>query len=397
MKTLILDSNNIVSGSNNTKLIYQFPGGNIQLTAGQRLALSSITLYNSTPNITVTNNNTYFSYIWVDGTTNVVNIPPGNYDIPTLNTFFQSNMLNNGHYLVENSSGNLVYFLTLSVNATYYAVQIACYPISSTLYPINQNNNDGSGTGYSYGASSVNNTSPVWTIPTATILPIFVVPSTGFQQLVGLSAGNYPNATITNTNTVQTAGTGSQTGNVLTITGIATGLFAVNQVITTIPPTNTTGPPVILAQTSGTAGQAGTYTMANTDSFTSAANNTRFIGGNSYTQSPSYTTTQAFLSTFTPQVSPLSSYLMTCSLLNNKYAIPNTLLFSFPPKGVYGVQYEVAPYQLVWIDILPGQYNQMVITLTDQLGNPTQILDPNMTILIAISDPQDHTGFPLVK
>ena len=381
MKTLILDSNNIVAGSNNTKLIYQLPGGNIQFVQGQRVALSSITLYNSTPNITTSNQNTSFSYTWLDGNTYVVNIPDGNYDIPSLNTFFQSIMLNNGHYLVENSSGQLVFFITMTINATYYAVQLTSYPLNATIYPIVQGGTT-AGT-YSYGTRAIGNTTQSWSMPTITIVPIFVVLDNNFQYIIGFKPGSYPNSVITNNYSL--IGQGSQTGTIMTATLETPALGAVVDFQNIAEPTTT----IVLTSAGGN-----TYNV-NTNQ-TIPAGTTWYQFANP-TQTPSYSTLQASLSSITPQVSPLSSYLMTCSLINNKYAIPNSLLYSFPPKGAYGVQYEVAPYQLVWIDIIPGQYNQITITLTDQLGNPTTILDPNMTILIAITDPQDHTGFPLVK
>ena len=60
------------------------------------------------------------------------------------------------------------------------------------------------------------------------------------------------------------------------------------------------------------------------------------IGGVSpaFTQSPVYTTTQVFLSQTAPQITPLSSYILTCSLINNNYAVPNNLLYAFAPHNL---------------------------------------------------------------
>ena len=48
MRTLILNSNNIIPNTNNSILQYQFPGGNINLVKGQKVALASLQMYYST-------------------------------------------------------------------------------------------------------------------------------------------------------------------------------------------------------------------------------------------------------------------------------------------------------------------------------------------------------------
>jgi hypothetical protein len=67
MRTLILNKSNVVQGSNNSEYQYNFPGGGIKLLQGEKIALSSITMFYSTPNITSLYNNNKFQYIWIDG------------------------------------------------------------------------------------------------------------------------------------------------------------------------------------------------------------------------------------------------------------------------------------------------------------------------------------------
>ena len=73
-KTIILNSSNIVAGSGNSAFLYNFPQGGVTFK-DELIAVQQVSLYNSVFNITSANNNNSFSYIWVDGTTNVVNIP----------------------------------------------------------------------------------------------------------------------------------------------------------------------------------------------------------------------------------------------------------------------------------------------------------------------------------
>jgi hypothetical protein len=109
------------------------------------------------------------------------------------------------------------------------------------------------------------------------------------------------------------------------------------------------------------------------------------------TQTPTYTTAQTFLSTTAPQITPFSSFLVNCNLVNNNYAVPNSLIYSFAPQGIFGEQFVVAPNEYVFIDVLPAQYNRFRIIFTDQNNLPISFQDPNMIIQILISDPTDNT------
>ena len=54
-QTIILNRNNVVSGTNNTKYVYQFPK-KLQVD-GQEIALASLNMYYSWPNIQAMYNN----------------------------------------------------------------------------------------------------------------------------------------------------------------------------------------------------------------------------------------------------------------------------------------------------------------------------------------------------
>lgn len=295
MRTLILNSSNIVEGTNNSVLEYDFAGGNINLKKGQKVALANLQMFYSTFNITALNNNNSFSYIWVDGTVNAVNIPDGFYDIPALNNFLHFTMIQNDHYLVS-SAGDFVFFITLDVNAVRYACQVNCFGMSVA-------STTASGYVLPVGAT--------WVIPTNFIVPELRVPATNFRNIIGFVAGDYPNA-----------------------------------VIAGIPPAQT--------------------------------------------QTPAFTTDQEFLSTTVPQVSVVSSFILTCSLINNNYAVPNNLIFSFSPQGTIGEQFTVAPNEYVFIDVLPAQYSRFQVSFIDQNFRPIVIQDPNMIIQILISDGPDE-------
>jgi hypothetical protein len=180
MKTLILNSNNVVFGSNNSKFTYNFPQGGYTFK-DDLIAIQEIAQYFSCFNITTNYNNKSFSYIWVDGTTNVVNIPDSFLQVKDINEFLQSVMITNKHYLVT-SGGDYVYLLEMVINQSRYAVQLNEYLISSAI------------------ATANSWTLPVgatWVLPTNSILPYFVFSTTNnFRNLIGYSAGQYPSGVI---------------------------------------------------------------------------------------------------------------------------------------------------------------------------------------------------------
>jgi hypothetical protein len=297
MRTLILNADNIVDGTNNSVLSYEFAGGNINLKKGQKVALANLQMYYSTFNITTANNNNTFSYQWVDGTTYSVVMPDGFYDVDTINNFLHFTMVQNKHYLLA-TSGDFVYFITLGINPTRYACEGNCFGMSVALATTNS---------WSLPAGAT------WVIPTNFIVPELVVGTNNFGLIIGFNAGSYPNTTI--------AG---------------------------VPPAQT--------------------------------------------QTPAFTTDQQFLSTSVPQVSVVSSFILTCSLINNNYAVPNNLIYSFSPQGTIGEQFTIAPNQYVFIDVLPAQYNRFQVSFIDQDFRPVAIQDPNMIIQLIISDEGEFTG-----
>ena len=314
MRTLILNSQNIVEGSNNSNFKYVFPGGNVKFVKGQKVALASLSTYYSSFNITATYNNNSFSYIWVDNTTNNITIPNGFYTIDTLNAFLQQQFIYNGHFLINNDSGQYVYFITLGTNVASYSFEVNCYPMNGTLYP------PGTGAGqYTLGVKQPSSSAIPWGIPLiGTIVPMLFVPPTNFQNLLGFKTGYYPQ--------------GSPTYAKAVISGVPTG----------------------------------------------------------QTQTPTYSVVQGFISTFTPQITPYSSFILTCSLLNNNYAVPNTLLYCFAPQGNFGEQFTISPTgQFSFIDIQPGEYNSFTMTIIDQNLFPIALQDPQTIILLVITDPDE--------
>lgn len=169
MKTIVLSQKDIVSGTNNTTLVYKFPNS-VDLT-GCQVAVSSIQMYYSWDNINITYENNTFSYNWIVAgvpTTFTLTIPNGLYELADLNNFLQYSFIANGHYLV-NSSGLNVYYAEFILNPTRYAVQINTFPVPTAL-PV----------GWTNPAGLV--------FPAATFNPIITLPAK-FNDIVGFTAG----------------------------------------------------------------------------------------------------------------------------------------------------------------------------------------------------------------
>jgi hypothetical protein len=109
------------------------------------------------------------------------------------------------------------------------------------------------------------------------------------------------------------------------------------------------------------------------------------------TEAPVYAISQAILSTTAPQVTPYSSFLVYCNLVNNKAVIPSQLIYSFTPTdSEFGALEVFAPTaELGWNKIESGQYTGFTIEFRDQLGNPVAFQDPNTLITLFTKNKDD--------
>lgn len=279
MKTLIINSSNLVPSSFNNEYKYVFPQGSVTFK-DDVLAVASISLYFSFfniagPNSTAQYNNNKFAYRWIDGIEYEIELPDGYYEYTTINEYLQFTMIGNGHYAITDT-GSFAYYLELLSNTTFYAVQFVCSAVPTSLP-----------SGWTAGPGLV--------LPAVPTTPQIVIDAlTNFKTVVGFLPGVYP--------------------------------------------------PVPQDQT---------YTV---------------------------------LSQLTPQISPVQSIIMQANLLNNKYALPSSLLYSFAPAGVqFGSLITISPPSLLLNDIQNGAYNDLTISFTDQNLNKLYMKDTNIVVLLMIT------------
>lgn len=290
MKTIIINSSNVVDNGMNDTYTYRFPAGAVEFKDDQ-IAVSSVNIFYSWNNIdsSVYSNNS-FTYTWTDGNTYTVTFPDGGYyEISDLNTYFQSIMFANTHYLLNSTTGKIMYFLEFVENSIFYSVQYNAYVMPTTLP-----------SGFSLPAGSS------WSLPVSAQTPqITISSSNNFGSLIGYSSGTYP-------------------------------------------------------------------------------------------ASPSVSTYSA-TSDITPQLSPVSSLVMSCSLLNNRYSLPSTLLFSFAPNTTFGSLISVFPPEYSFVDIQNGQYTDFTIKFTDQLLRTIHIQDSNIVIMLTIRNKYEYSDKQVFK
>jgi hypothetical protein len=191
--TIVLNSTNVVSGSNNSALRYNFP--NSVVFDDHQIAVQSVSMYYSWQNInnTTLKNNT-FSYTWtIAGTTTTYNvtIPSGLYEITDINNFLQYTFIMNGHYLINSTSQN-VYYAEFLVNPNTYSINIITYPVPTSLP-----------SGWSIPVANVQTGALAWGgFPTTFFNPLITIPS-NLNLILGYVAG-FTTSQNTGINTILT-------------------------------------------------------------------------------------------------------------------------------------------------------------------------------------------------
>lgn len=277
LKIVVFSSSNYIANSGNT-YTYSLPQ-TYKSQVGDQIGIASVSMYNTTFNISSARGNNSIQLIWNAGTTTTYTftIPDGYYSVSDLNNFLQQQMILNNLYCTTNSGSQNVYFAEVQVNAVRYSISLNLYylPTSANATTL----------GYSIPSGAT------WTFPVSNKTPQITINSS-FGNLIGQNAGTYPSSV--------------------------------------------------------------------------SASNVQFI------------------STKTPVISPIDSYIMTCNLINNPFSIPNNVFFTLPITASLGSLIISNSSEIIYNDIAPNTYGQIVIQLYDQLYNKLTINDYSLTITLSI-------------
>jgi len=280
VKLIVVNSSNYVENSMNT-YIYRLPQST-KFTNKSKVGVATISLYNSTFNISAARGNNTLTFVWQSATPVTLNltIEDGYYSASDLNFYLQSKMYENKMYV--NSGTNVIYFFEIVQNAVRYGIQLNSYYLPTSAQ-----------------ATTLGYTQPsgaTWAYPATNRTPQLTFNDT-FGNLIGFTGQTWPS-------TVQT-------------------------------------------------------------------------------------TNQSIVSTKTPNISPVDSYILTCNLINSKYSIPSNVLFSLPLTGSIGTLISQSHPEIIYSDIAPNVYSNIVIQFYDQLFNRLDIRDKEIVLTLAIDDSEE--------
>jgi len=92
----------------------------------------------------------------------------------------------------------------------------------------------------------------------------------------------------------------------------------------------------------------------------------------------------SYFSSVAPQVQPIPSLLVTCSNVDNRYSIPNNVIYSVVSDVAFGELISVKPNEYCWAGLLKGTQSQITIKFIGNDFSSISILDPNITIILVI-------------
>lgn len=99
-----------------------------------------------------------------------------------------------------------------------------------------------------------------------------------------------------------------------------------------------------------------------------------------------YTTYSINSNNGAPQISPVSAYHISCSLVNNLYTQRSDLIGTFSPQAAYGSQFFLQFQNSEYMPIPSGTFSNMHIQILDQTYSDVKIQDPELIITFVIRE-----------
>jgi len=99
-----------------------------------------------------------------------------------------------------------------------------------------------------------------------------------------------------------------------------------------------------------------------------------------------YPDTNSYTSITSPQVQPAPTLILNSSNVSNIYANPSTGIYAVTPNVPIGEIIVEKPPEFSWNKLINGTYAEMRIQFTSPDGKLIPILDPQMTIILAIRE-----------
>ena len=281
--TLVVNSSNVTNTNNNSIYTYNFINGGFRIEDDMEVMVSSAQIPYSIFNITQAYNNNSFVLYFPTGSTSTsytqftINLPNGFYAMTDFNNYVDQFCITNGLYLI-NGSGQNVYYINFSTNQNYYAIQLLLYTVPTSLP-----------TGYTAPANWIG-----YSTYSSARTPYIVI-NNNLSDYLGFTQGQYP-------------------------------------------------PVASLPELSN-------YSL---------------------------------LSNKKPPIATyVNSIIVHSSLVNNNVVTPSDIIDAFQISNTtFGANINYAPAIEKYVKLSRGVYNSMIIYLTDQNNNPIILNDPNILITL---------------
>lgn len=171
---IIITKKNLVPGTTNT---FEYKFSNNVDFSNLDIGLSQASIFHSWFNISAAKNNNQFSVIHpISGAANTTlnfTIPDGGYEILDLNNFLRYELVKNGYYLTNDTTGEQIIYCEFKVNPSVYKVEFVTYPMPTSL-PANHT----AGMGL--------------TFPSTTRTPQLSFTQVDFGNIIGFAPGVFP-------------------------------------------------------------------------------------------------------------------------------------------------------------------------------------------------------------
>lgn len=96
-------------------------------------------------------------------------------------------------------------------------------------------------------------------------------------------------------------------------------------------------------------------------------------------------TNYSYISDITPQISPVYTYVITCSLLNTQISTNiNNVLTQLPLNNSFGGLVTLNNLIPLPIPIQPGKYSEIIVKFLDQELSPLSIIDIDITLILVL-------------
>jgi hypothetical protein len=109
------------------------------------------------------------------------------------------------------------------------------------------------------------------------------------------------------------------------------------------------------------------------------------------------TTNQSFKSSITPEIQPNPVLYVAMSNIENNYANPNTIIGTITPQVAFGDLISITPPQFSWNKLLAGTYQGLRLSLLGSDFRDITVLDPNITIVLALRNTKDNPALDLLN